>query len=59
METMVGRIVLLLMAAVMAAATAHKLLYIAHDDLGLSLHEIQAPAMIGAALIAALVRRPA
>jgi hypothetical protein len=55
METTVGGVLRVLMAAGAAAVTALTLAYIAHYDLGLSRQEIRTPAVIAAAVIAMLM----
>jgi hypothetical protein len=55
METTVGLVLAFLMSVVAAAFTALSLGYIAHYDFGFSREEIRTPALIGAAVIAALV----
>jgi hypothetical protein len=55
METTVGRVLTYLMAATTAAITALSLAHIAHYDFGLSRQEIRTPAVVAAAVIAALV----
>jgi undecaprenyl pyrophosphate phosphatase UppP len=55
METTVGRVLSFLMSVVTAAITALSLAYIAHYDFGLSRQEIRTPAVVAAAVIAALV----
>jgi hypothetical protein len=51
----VGRVLIFVMAASTAIATARTLAYIAHYDFGLSRQEIRTPAVVGAAVIAVLV----
>jgi hypothetical protein len=55
METPVGKLLDVLMAAIAAAGTALTLGYVAHYDLGLSREQIRTPAMLGAAVIATLI----
>jgi hypothetical protein len=55
METTVGGVLRVLMAAGAAAVTALTLAYIAHYDLGLSRQEIRTPAVIAAAVIVMLM----
>jgi hypothetical protein len=55
METTLGRVLGVLMAAFTATTTALTLGYIAHYDLGFSRQEIRTPAVVGAAVIATLM----
>jgi hypothetical protein len=51
----VGSVMAFLKSVVTAAFTALWLAYVAHYDFGLSHQEIRTPALVGAAVIAALV----
>jgi hypothetical protein len=55
MEKEVGSVIAFLRSVVSAAIAALWLAYIAHDDFGLSRQEIRTPALVAAAIIAALV----
>jgi hypothetical protein len=55
MEKAVDSVIAFLMSVVSAAFTALSLAYIAHYSFGLSRQEIRTPALVAAAVIAALV----
>jgi hypothetical protein len=55
MEKTIDRILNIVMAMSTASAIALSLAYIAHYDFGLSRQEIRTPAVVAAAVIAALV----